>query len=271
MIRHSYILLYASVLILLITGCKSTGRKGANNQNGDSDVEPSPELLSDNRPYTWMTDEEYKQYELLKENKAWQDSLARIISTRLNKKVQMDNFLKLTFTDGKDLYYWNEYWGDLTIVPSGFDVSEQSNWFWKIPNGACFTGIVDGKDSVTVYVSAGHQVAYVDDTEFRESYLDGELEYRPIKNEKHSFRRGTIIGANGQSQSYLFCTYEGKNIKTGKGEFHKAIRALPGSDGRFELTVEYPLPKSDGVQKVINLMSSYPNITDVSQYGNELQ
>lgn len=270
MIRHLYILLYASVLMLLITGCKSTGRQGGNDQKGDSIVEPSTELQRDDRPYTWMTDEEYEKYELLKEDKVWQDSLARIISSRLNKDVQMDDLLKLTYTDGEDIYYWNRYWGDLVKVPSGFDVSKQTDWFWKIPNGACFTGIVNGKDSVTVYVSAAHQVVYTDDTEFRESYLNGELKDRPIESIKHSFRRGTIMGNGGTPRSYLFCTYEGKNAKTGKGEFHKTIRALPESDGTFELTVEYPIPKSDGVQKVINLVSSYPNITDVSQYGNEL-
>lgn len=273
--RFQIIFPAVSVLLLLFTGCKMNSRRVEADK--ESDNEPSTELQnnydskSDDRPYSWMSDEEYDQYRKLKSDTAWQDSLARVLSSRLNKPVRMDDFLKLTYADGEKLYYWNEFWGDLIEVPSGFDVTEQTNWFWKIPNGASFTGTVNGTDSVTVYISAGHQVAYVDDNEFKESFLEGVKEYRPLENLKFFFEKGTVKGTEGQTLPYLFCTFEGKNAKTGKGEYHKTVRCLPGSDGTFEITIEYPLPKTANVQEMINSLSSYPNISDTSQYGSELR
>lgn len=269
------VLLTVSALLLLFNGCRMNGHRSIKDKERVTETStglPSDiDSKNDDRPYSWMNDEEFDQYCKLKEDISWQDSLARVLSSRLNKSVRMDDFLKLTFTDGEKLYYWNEYWGDLTEVPSGFDVTDQVNWFWKIPNGACFTGIVNGTDSVTVYISAGHQVAYVDDGEFKESYLEGVMDYRPLEDLKHTFKRGTVKGKDGQELSYLFCTFEGNNAKTGKGEYHKIVRSLPVSDGTFEITVEYPLPKTAEVQKIITTLSSYPNISDISHYGVEIR
>lgn len=274
--RISRILLGVLALLSLLDACKMNSRKVEGEVTDNAAVESLPELsddelsVNDDRPYPWMNDEEYERYLRIKNDIAWQDSLARILSVRLNKNVRMDDFLRSTFTDGEKVYYWNRFWGDLVEVPSGFDVSMQFNWSWQMTKGSCFTGFAGGKDSVTVYVSAGHQVVYESENEFTELFLEDWLQNRPLENLKHSYGRESVRGREGEKLSYIYCTFEGKNPKTGMGEYHKTVRALPGCDGTFDLTVEYPLPKIAEVQKVINTLSSYPNIKDVSDYGEAL-
>lgn len=268
-IRALHYFAVAATLLLPISGCKLNDRKATKHYVVPGVVDLA-DVDNNERPYSWMSDEELEQYKLLKVDTVWQDSLSSILSNRLGKLVHMDDFLKMTYSDGESIYYWNHHWGDVSLIPSGFDVSEQTNWFWKVPNGACFTGALNGCDSVSVYISASHQTEYMDDRDFTESYMQGVLANRQFDNVRHSFKRGEIVDDQGQHHTYLFCSYEGKNNQTGKGEFHKEIRALPGSNGSFAMTIEYPIPKSSDVQELINSLSSYPNITYSSQYGDEI-
>lgn len=91
------------------------------------------------------------------EHEPLDDSLAAILSARLGRTMKMKDSLAATYTDGKDVYYWNHFWGDMVKVPEGFAVSEHINGTWQIPHGTNFHGVVDGKDTVDVFVYAACQ------------------------------------------------------------------------------------------------------------------
>lgn len=235
-------------------------------------IEEAPDtlLINDDRPYSWMSDEEYEWYKKLEENQAWQDSSANILSSRLGKTLKMKDILAQTYTDGSDVYYWNQFWGDLVKVPDGFTVDQDVNWFWHIPHGTSFHGVVDGKDTLTVYVYSAYQMVYDSDEDFRERYLDGIKEDRQLDIVSSEFKYGTITLKDGSRRKYLYCVYEGINQKTGKGEYHKDIRCLPDVT-LHEITVVYPLPKRRKVAAIIKELSSYPNITDYSHLSGDIQ
>ena len=200
------------------------------------------------------------------EHETYEDSLAAILSARLGRTMKMKDSLAATYTDGKDVYYWNHFWGDMVKVPEGFEVCEHINGTWQIPHGTNFHGVVDGKDTVDVFVYAAYQVVYDDDESFREKYLPNEIEERNLVDVSSQFKYGTATLGDGSQKKYLYCAYEGRNCKNGRGEYHKDIRSLFGT--YYSLTVVYPLPKSRKVASIIKELSSYPNIADYSHLGS---
>ena len=234
--------------------------------SADNDTLPAPR---------WITieddDEEYnglyipaEDYELLMRMRAdthTQDSLSAILSKRLGKRMKMKNVLNNTYTDGKEVWYWNDAWGDAVQIPDGSYVDTHINFGWQTPKGTCIHKPVE-EGEVTIFVYAQYQVAYMTDEEFIDHAAEADIRERGVSEATCSYLYDTIKYRDGTTYEYVYYIYEGKKKDTNQGVWAKGVRSLPYPGcSLYDITVYYPWPKTPEIDHIIKTISSYPNIT----------
>ncbi len=238
-------ILAAGVTLLLVIDCcrgKKTAHMSSNPclQERDSSACGATDSTTINKP-RWVTienfDKEYdgmympeEDFEVLKirlADKHQQDSLARVISRRVGRKLRVKNLLNDTYTDGTVVWYWNRFWEDAVRVPSGASVDTYTNFSWQVPHGTCIHKDV-ARGEVTIYVYAAEQTVYLTDEEFRQDAAISEVRSRDLESHKISYLYGTFEHC-GRADKYQYYIVEGKVRDKKQGFWGKSVRLHPAT------------------------------------------
>ena len=244
----------------------SSERNMVDETPADNDTLPAPRWITienDDDEYNGLSiyAEDYELLMQMRADKHTQDSLSAILSKRLGKRMKMKNVLNNTYTDGKEVWYWNDAWGDAVQIPDGSYVDTHINSAWQTPNGACIHKQVEGGE-VTIFVYAQYQVAYMTDEEFIDYAAEADIRDRCVSEATCSYLYDTIKYRDGTTYEYVYYIYDGKKKDTNQGVWAKGVRSIPYPEhSLYDITVYYPWPKTPEIEHIIKTVSSYPNIT----------